>query len=106
MQEKLHEAVKAKLTEQRRFVLWWDAQDLNALGNTTLADRQQYPDNSTIHRWRRRLKAPDKFAKALEAAHERCVKVCEARQGRTTAYRTNAGPDSQLDAHSATVVGD
>jgi len=60
----------------------------------------------TIHRWRRRLKSPDKFAEALEAAHERCVKVCEARQGRTTAYRTNAGPDSQLDAHSATVVGD
>jgi len=63
-------------------------------------------DRDTIHRWRRRLKAPGKFTEALEAAHERCVKVCEARQGRTTAYRTNAEPDSRPDAHYATVVGD
>ena len=57
-------------------------------------------DPMTVSRWRSRLKSPAKYAEALEAAKERCVKVCEARQGRTTAYRTNAGLDSQPDAHS------
>ena len=45
----LYEAVATKLSEQRRFVLWWDGQKLNTLGNATIADRRQYPDNSTIH---------------------------------------------------------
>lgn len=88
----LHKAVEAKLGEQRRFVLWWDQQDVNLLGNTTLADRQEYPDNSTLHRWRKRLKGPGKFDDALKVAHTRCVKVCEARQGHSDLARaTNTG---------------
>ncbi len=98
--EKLHEAVKAKLTEQRKFVLWWDGQEKRRAtpGNLGPSQTNDAPaaqdfglDRDTIHRWRRRLKTPNKFAEALEAAHERCVKVCEARQGRTTAYRTMQG---------------
>ena len=78
----------SKLTEQRKFVLWWDGQEKQAGARTPRAGRPASPllssfgiEHHTISRWRRRLKAPDKFAEALEAAHERCVKVCEARQG-------------------------
>ena len=91
----LHEAVEAKLGEQRRFVLWWDQQDVNSLGNTTLADRQQYPDNSTLHRWRKRLKEPDAFDATLEVAHARCVKVCEARQGYSDLARATFSGDNE-----------
>jgi hypothetical protein len=44
-------------------------QKLNHLGNSTLADRQQYPTNDTLHRWRTRLKDEKKFDAALESAH-------------------------------------
>ena len=89
---RLQEAIEAKLGEQRRFVLWWDQQNLNSLGNTTVADRRQYPDRSTIHRWRKRLKDSKKFDATLLAALERCVKVGEARQGHSDyAKLTNSG---------------
>ena len=44
------------------------------------------PERNTIHRWRRLLKAPNKFEAALELAQERCAKVCEARQGRSGSF--------------------
>ncbi len=46
-------------------------------------------DRDTIHRWRKRLEVPKKFDEALEAAQERCVKVCEA-------HRAAAVPTSLL----------
>ena len=62
MQEKLHEAVKAKLTEQRKFVLWWDAQEKDRGGDAATHARRRSPtavkaqdfglDRDTIPRWR------------------------------------------------------
>ena len=37
---KLYEAIKAKLGEQRRFVLWWDTNGLNKPGSPILTDRK------------------------------------------------------------------
>ena len=63
----LCEAVELKLSEQRKFVLWWDAQEKAAgargvgkrvalqTGNATLESLGQNRD--TVHRWRVRLKA-------------------------------------------------
>jgi len=86
---KLYAAIEAKLGEQRRFVLWWDGQKKNP-GGTPSAVRDGVPtieslglDRDTVHRWRRRLKDPRKFDATLEAAGERCVKICEARKGAT-----------------------
>lgn len=99
----LHEAVEAKLGEQRRFVLWWDGQEKNPGGNPSQTSDGLLPsktktaedyglDRDTIYRWRRRLKDPQKFDDALEVAHARCVKVCEARQGHSDLARaTNTG---------------
>ena len=57
----------AKLTEQRKFVLWWDEQEKHP-GNrkgvvTTDLKRPKAQDfgldRGAIHRWRKRLKAPE-----------------------------------------------
>ncbi len=69
--------------EQRRFVLWWDGLKLNSLGNTTVSDREQYPDRGTIHRWRKKLKAGRDFDAALEAAQARCIRIAEFQRGAT-----------------------
>ena len=68
-------AVEAKLTEQRDFVLWWDEQEHKG-GNPTVTGLKRLEDfgadRLTVHRWRTKLKAPEKFEKALAAAQERC----------------------------------
>jgi phage N-6-adenine-methyltransferase len=88
----LFEAVQAKLGEQRRFVLWWDAQEKHP-GNRGAGRGQIRPsalrdglkakdlglDRDTISRWRKRLKEPDRFDEELQRAQERCLMVCEER---------------------------
>ena len=117
---KLYEAVEAKLGEQRRFVLWWDGQEKRKatpgnLGPSVVGDGPAAEDfgldRDNIHRWRKRLKEPRKFDAALEAAQERCIKVCEARQGQSDyAKATNTGdnewytPTKYLDL-ARTVLG-
>jgi phage N-6-adenine-methyltransferase len=85
-------AVQAKLGEQRRFVLWWDAQEKHP-GNRGAGRGQIRPsrsadglkakdlglDRDTISRWRKRLKEPGKFDEELRRAQERCLMVCEER---------------------------
>jgi hypothetical protein len=88
----LFEAVQAKLGEQRRFVLWWDAQEKHP-GNRGAGRGQIRPsrsadglkakdlrlDRDTISRWRKRLKDFGKFDEELRRAQERCLMVCEER---------------------------
>ncbi len=94
--EKLYEAVEGKLTEQRNFVIWWDGQGKAKGGqpyqkkstrNGTVTGRplrSELPvDPMTLSRWRTRLTNEAKFIKALEAAQERCRRVCEAEKGST-----------------------
>ena len=96
---RLLKAVELKLTEQRKFVLWWDGQGLNKAGSPILTDRKGLmagrdgiPDSVTVHRWRMRLKDERKFDLTLSDAQARCVKVCEARQGQSDyAKATNTG---------------
>ncbi len=58
----LYEAVEAKLTEQRKFVLWWDAEGLRKGGKPSqTSDGMQTAENfgldrDTIHRWRYRAR--------------------------------------------------
>lgn len=87
----LYQAVEAKLGEQRRFVLWWDGQKHTPPGPKDPSwtgdgfDRLEdlNLDRDTVHRWRIRLKDPIRFDAALEAAQERCRRVCEAEKGAT-----------------------
>jgi hypothetical protein len=81
--------VEIKLGEQRRFVLWWDEQEKRrgtGLPSQT-TDGSVAADfglpRDTISRWRKKLKDPKKFYAALEAAQERCRRVCEADKGAT-----------------------
>jgi hypothetical protein len=99
--EGLYRAVETKLGEQRRFVLWYDGQpkDKGAAepGTNRGATPSQYVDSvraedfgldrDTIHRWRTRLKDARKFDRALEAAQERCVRICEAHRGHESGTR-------------------
>lgn len=98
----LYAAVQVKLGEQRRFVLWWDGQEKDKGGRpaetcngavTGFLKSQEFGlDHMTISRWRKRLKDAKKFDEALEKAHERCVKVCEARSGHNDEARaSNSG---------------
>lgn len=88
--ETLGAAVEEKLSRQREFVVWWDEQGFSKAGSPILTDRKGIkagsdgiPDSITIHRWRTRLKSPEKFEKALTAAQERCRRICEAEKGGT-----------------------
>jgi hypothetical protein len=75
----LFKAIKLKLTEQRKFVLWWDKQSKQQgargigkkvalrTGNTTLAELGT--DGFTVHRWRSKLKDELKFIEALTTRH-------------------------------------
>jgi ParB family chromosome partitioning protein len=97
----LLDAVELKLSEQRKFVLWWDGQSKNpgSRRGVAVADQQRpvlggdgLPDRDTVHRWRARLKAEPAFQATLAKAQARCVKVCEARQGQSDyAKATNTG---------------
>lgn len=84
--EHLYEAIALKLQAQREFVVWWDAQDFKG-GNPTVTGLQRLEDlgvdRVTVHRWRKKLKDDAGFSKALEAAQERCRRVCEAEKGST-----------------------
>src|SRR5438093_758043 len=75
----LNEAVMRKLVEQRNFVLWWDEQkkaqgarrdlELRFRSETKFqAGKDGIPDRLTLHRWRVRLKDPEKF----EQTRQRC----------------------------------
>jgi phage N-6-adenine-methyltransferase len=87
----LYHAVETKLSEQRKFILWWDGQEkhpgsrkgaaITDLQRPTLEDLKV--DGVTLHRWRIRLKDEKNFDAALEAAQERCRRVCEAEKGST-----------------------
>jgi ParB family chromosome partitioning protein len=100
----LCDAVELKLSEQRKFVLWWDQQEKHP-GNQGAGRGQVRPsqtgdglklqalglDSSTVHRWRVRLADPRKYAIALEMAQALCVKVCEASRGVATDQRGASG---------------
>ena len=100
---KLGEAIEAKLGEQRRFVLWWDSHGLHGgdrrstefqdcTDATLKPGSEAAPDSPTLSRWRKRLKDPKKFDATLQAALERCIKVCEACQGHSdNPMMTNTG---------------
>lgn len=91
----LFEAVERKLSEQRKFVLWWDGQEKQqgargvgvalAVRDATvpIAGQNGLPDRDTIHRWRTRLKDLKRYDATLEAAQVRCQRVCEASKGAT-----------------------
>ena len=96
---RLLEAVELKLSEQRKFVLWWDGQSLRKGGKPSrtadglaIAGRDGLPDRETLRRWRVRLKEENKYQITLSKAQASCVKVCEARQGQSDyAKATNTG---------------
>lgn len=107
----LYVAVETKLGEQRRFVLWWEGQEKRrGLPPSASSDGGQFRpgesteglaasdfglDRDTIYRWSKRLKDPAKFDAALESAHERCVKVCEARSGHSDFSRATFAGENE-----------
>jgi hypothetical protein len=90
----LRKAVEIKLTEQWRFVRWWDGQEKRrgtGLPSEITDGRAASDfglDRDTIHRWRKRLVVKDepddtsKLDDAKEAAAARCVRDCETGPGR------------------------
>jgi phage N-6-adenine-methyltransferase len=81
---RLLEAVELKLAEQRRFVLWYDAQDKPRGGRgkkTDFRSENGFPDPLVIHRWRTRLKDPKKYDVTLAVAQARCVRLVESYRG-------------------------
>lgn len=82
----LFKAIKLKLTEQRKFVLWWDKQSRKG-GNPTVTGLKRLADLGTdrisVHRWRSKLKDELKFIEALERANDRCIRICEYDKGQT-----------------------
>ncbi len=82
--EKLFEAIEIKLTEQRRFVTWYDEAKPTGRpekGNSavTLSDIEGAPLKMTLSRWRSRLIDLNKFAEVLAKTQEKCRLICEAK---------------------------
>jgi ParB family chromosome partitioning protein len=93
----LYEAVKTKLTEQRKFIKWWDAQPKasGARGNRSvtpptiaelfnIADGDERAVNATtmmLSRWRKSLASDEAFQKALSDAQMKCWRICEMDKG-------------------------
>ena len=77
----LYAAVEAKLTEQRDFVVWWDAHEHKG-GNPTVTGLKRLEDfgvdRITVHRWRGKLKAPEKIRHTL---FEKALRMVEKRRG-------------------------
>jgi phage N-6-adenine-methyltransferase len=87
---RLLEAVEVKLSEQRKFILWWDGQGFNRPGSPILSDRKGMkagadgtPNSIMLHRWRTRLTADDAYEAALTQAQARSLRVCEFAKGQT-----------------------
>lgn len=87
----LHAAVEQKLGAQRGFIVWWDGQEKHpgSRNGSALTDQLRPKlsdlgiDPMTASRWRKKLSDPRKFDETLEAAAERCRKICEAEKGQT-----------------------
>jgi hypothetical protein len=88
---KLFEAIEAKLTEQRKFVRWWDGLgEKRGSGPTKrrngpvtslpIAGRDGLPDRMVIKRWREATKNGC-FERTLEQAQEQCCRICERQEG-------------------------
>jgi hypothetical protein len=88
--EKLYEAVKAKLTEQRKYALWRETVRPHGYGpgrgKKESTDRYSLlpktdPGAHVARRWRIRLGTEEAFAVALYAAQVACLRICERRGG-------------------------
>lgn len=91
----LYQAVQVKLGEQRRLVLWWDGPGSGKPSEGRPSRNSGFSarvsellamlglSETMVSRWRTRLKNPAKFDAALEAAAERCRRICEAEKGAT-----------------------
>jgi phage N-6-adenine-methyltransferase len=88
--EKLYEAVKAKLTEQRKYALWRETVRPHGYGpgrgKKESTDRYSLlpktdPGAHVARRWRIRLGTDEAFAVALHAAQVACLRICERRGG-------------------------
>lgn len=90
--EALEKAVRIKLTEQRKFVLWWDGPgkgDLPKGGGdkrsanhrdrpvTVKAGTNGLPSRKVIERWRKALAEMRAFERTYADAVQRCVAICE-----------------------------
>jgi phage N-6-adenine-methyltransferase len=105
----LYEAVKTKLTEQRKFIKWYDAQDkakggrpsktcdgsvtglsLHELFNLSADDDRGHDAvRKMLSRWRKSLASDEAFSCALADAQARCKRICE--QEKITTVRGTEG---------------
>lgn len=97
---KLFVAIEAKLTAQRDFVAWWDAQEKNPgtrygrsrSATAITAGKGGIPDRYIIERWREKLADDDRFTNQLEKANLRCVQMLEMQ--RETAAGAHVGQNT------------
>jgi phage N-6-adenine-methyltransferase len=81
--ENLIKATVAKLTEQREFVLWWDASRFNKPGPNKDRDRPVTISGDAwrkaLSRWRSRMADAARFEKTIESETAKCVRFCEGK---------------------------
>jgi phage N-6-adenine-methyltransferase len=81
--DRLFEAVEAKLTAQREYILWRDGvvpqgrPKLSTQGDSFSLPESD-PGAKVAHRWRKKLKSEQDFHLTLDDTRERCVRYCEA----------------------------
>lgn len=85
---RLLDAVEVKLSEQRKFVLWWDRDGLRKGGKPLQTSKGKagtdgLPDSTTLSRWRHHLMDEASYETALEKAQARAIRVCEFQKGQT-----------------------
>jgi hypothetical protein len=85
--KRLFEAIEAKLTNQRDFVLWWDQQEKDKGGHASLYARDGSVtgtklanfnlDKKTVSRWRKRLADKAAFERHIDAIRGRVLNLLE-----------------------------
>ena len=84
----LEKAIRAKLTAQAEFVLWWDTQAEKSAGGrprktgprsvTGLkCGEKGLPSKQTLQRWRKRLGLPEAFERTYQSAVESAARSCD-----------------------------
>jgi hypothetical protein len=108
--DKLYEAVKVKLTEQRRYALWRQTvrpahrpeKSVSTDGVLPPTD----PGEQVARRWRRRLGDEKAFNNALLDAQHRCLRICEQEKIGTVRGTEGTGESERVILLARTSIGE